>query len=226
MADTPAWTLYAQWQVAAWTLYAQWRKINATILLNPNGGTFAAGVMPIIFAPAGQPYPTLPTPTRAGMTFVGWYLPGPEYITPSSVVPTEDIVLTAAWQYDSSTVVITYETNASDVVAPAAATVTVGGPYGSSKLPTLTRPQCRFDGWYTASYGGTPLRGPYIVIDPNNHTLYAQWTYIGPDGGSSDPSVEPWFVGGFVPQISPAPPVPGVGSLIYDPTTGQLVADI
>ena len=46
----------------------------------------------------GEPFGALPTPTRRGYTFGGWYY-GDELITPDAIIETdEDIRLVARWE--------------------------------------------------------------------------------------------------------------------------------
>lgn len=45
--------------------------------------------------------------------------------------------------------------------------------YGT--LPTSSRTYYDFNGWYTASSGGSNITESSIVTDIENHTLYAQW---------------------------------------------------
>ena len=63
-------------------------------------------------------------------------------------------------------------------------TVYYGSTYGD--LPTLTRSGYTFDGWYTASNGGSLITKDTKVTNAANHTLYARWTRTTccPNGGS------------------------------------------
>lgn len=49
-------------------------------------------------------------------------------------------------------------------------------PYGS--LPTPTRADYRFDGWFTEKDGGTKVEETTIMSSRASHTLYAHWTPI------------------------------------------------
>ena len=53
-------------------------------------------------------------------------------------------------------------------------TVTYDSTYGD--LPTSTRTGYTFNGWYTASSGGTKIESTTQVKTASNHTLYAHWT--------------------------------------------------
>lgn len=49
-----------------------------------------------------------------------------------------------------------------------------GAKYGT--LPTATRDYYKFDGWYTASTGGTKITSTTQLIKNSAHTLYAHWS--------------------------------------------------
>ena len=49
-------------------------------------------------------------------------------------------------------------------------------PYGS--LPTPTRADYRFDGWFTEKDGGTKVEKTTIMSSRAAHTLYAHWTFL------------------------------------------------
>lgn len=58
-------------------------------------------------------------------------------------------------------------------VTTSSKSVTYGEAYGP--LPTPTRSGYTFNGWYTASSGGTRVLSTTKVTQNKNHTLYAQW---------------------------------------------------
>jgi len=60
-------------------------------------------------------------------------------------------------------------------------TVATGADIGT--LPTATRDNYTFDGWFTAASGGTQITATDVLYDDT--TLYAHWTYIGGSGGGS-----------------------------------------
>lgn len=72
--------------------------------------------------------------------------------------------------------------------AASAVTVNVGGTYGN--LPTPKLEQYTFAGWYTARDGGDKVSASTVVLNGENHTLYAHWTRspsytltLDPNGG-------------------------------------------
>ena len=72
---------------------------------------------------------------------------------------------------------ITYNPNGGSV-SPTCVTVTAGCP---ATLPTPARPGYTFNGWYTASSGGTKIGNAGASYTPAaSITLYAQWTLNAP----------------------------------------------
>ena len=72
------------------------------------------------------------------------------------------------------TYTVAYNINYSSGINPESAKYTVGG--NAITLPAPTRDGYTFDGWYTASNGGTKVTSPYTPT--GNITLYAHWTEI------------------------------------------------
>ena len=56
-----------------------------------------------------------------------------------------------------------------------------------SSLPSISRSNYSFDGWYTDKDGGERVTEDTVFY--KNTTVYAHWTYIGGSGGSRKPSV-------------------------------------
>lgn len=79
------------------TLYAHWTISIFAITFNPNGGTVSTSEKSVAY---GSPYGTLPTPTRAGYTFNGWFTAaeGGSEVTASTVLTeSEDQTVYAHW---------------------------------------------------------------------------------------------------------------------------------
>lgn len=72
---------------------------------------------------------------------------------------------------------VTFDANGG-TLASADSTKAVG--YGVEvtygELPTPTRPDYRFDGWFTEKDGGKPVDADTLVMQATDHTLYAHWT--------------------------------------------------
>ena len=73
----------------------------------------------------------------------------------------------------AATVTVTYNANGGSV-SPSSASVSVGGTISS--LPTPTRSGYSFDGWYTASSGGTQITTSTTFS--SDQTIYAHWSAV------------------------------------------------
>jgi len=78
------------------TLHAQWAKAY-TLTFNPNGGTVAKKSKKVGYKLA---YGTLPTPTRSGYTFTGWYTAktGGTNVSTTTKMSKKNVVLYAQWK--------------------------------------------------------------------------------------------------------------------------------
>ena len=162
---------------------------TVTLTFDPNGGS----VSPTSATAAiGQPYGTLPTPTRTGYNFNGWFTSatGGSQVTATSIVPMSDHTLYAQWTVANTTLTLDPQ---GGTVSPTSVTVTPGQPYGT--LPTPTRTSYGFDGWFTAATGGTQVTAA-STVPMGNHTLYAQWTIqtytitFNPAGGTGSTTTQ------------------------------------
>ena len=156
---------------AAQTLYAHWTSGSYTVSFDANGGSVSTTSKSVTY---GGTYGTLPTPTRTGYTFDGWYTAasGGTKITSSTTVNlTANQTLYAHWT--AKTFTVTFNANGGSV-STTSKSVTYGGTYGT--LPTPTRTGYTFDGWYTAASGGTKITSSTTVSITANQTLYAHWT--------------------------------------------------
>lgn len=140
----------------------------------------------------GTTYGTLPTVSKTGYTFSGWYTAstGGTKVTSTSKVPkNSSTILYAHWTAKKYTV--TFNENYGSKKT-STKTVTYESSYGT--LPTPTRTGYNFDGWYTSASGGTQRKATTIVYTSSNHTLYAHWslkTYTisyNANGGSGAPA--------------------------------------
>ena len=111
---------------------------------------------------------TLPTPTKAGYTFAGWYTlaDGGDKIT-SPYIPQQDITLYSQWTANKYT--ITFNAGQGNTSTPTKE-VTYGQNYG--ELPTPTRDGYVFDGWYK---GNTKITENDAVDITENTELTAKW---------------------------------------------------
>ena len=153
------------------TLYARWTAGEYTVTLDAAGGTVTPGSLTAVYAGA---YGALPVPTREGYVFGGWYTAaegGDPVTAQTTVTATANHTLYARWTAAEYTV--TLDAGAGSV-SPGALGVSYGASYGV--LPVPTRKNFVFDGWYTASVGGSLVTAQTTVTTASNHTLYAHWS--------------------------------------------------
>ena len=158
--------------------FTKWKATNGT--LYSAGGSYTTDAATTMTAQwsSSNSYTTitLPTPTRTGYTFNGWYTAasgGSEAgKAGASHKPTADATLYAHWTIITHTVTLDPQGGS---VSPASLTKT----YGTAlTLPTPTRTGCTFLGWNTAAAGtgthyGTGSGG--YTYDAGDRKLYAQW---------------------------------------------------
>ena len=150
---------------------AQWAK-KYTVTFDANGGTVTPDTMTLTH---GDVYGKLPTPTRDGYTFAGWFTDpnGGAKVEQGDVV-TASHTLYAHWT--ANTYTVKFDAN-KGTVTPAEKTVTYDSTYGNSEeLPTPTREGYAFVGWFTEQNGGAKVMADTKVTTTAEHTLYAHWT--------------------------------------------------
>ena len=126
------------------TLWARWQVNQVTVSFNANGGTVSPTSRAIT---SGTSLGSLmPTPTRTGHTFVGWFTTsaatGGTQIS-SNVILNNDITLWARWQVNQVT--ITFDPNGG-TVNTASRTIPSGTAIGV--LPEPSRDGFDFVGWF------------------------------------------------------------------------------
>jgi len=146
------------------TFFARWTPIVRTVQFNPNGGE--GGVLRRSVT-INNPIGILPTPTRQGHTFAGWFTEAARstnQINESSII-TADVTFFARWR-------ITVQFN------PMGGTVTPNFIQmicrdERAAFPTPTRPNFRFEGWFR-----TPTerwqQNPSTLAEST--ILFARWT--------------------------------------------------
>ncbi|MBQ7098026.1 MAG: InlB B-repeat-containing protein [Clostridia bacterium] len=163
---------------SAATLYAQWTANTYKVTFNANGGTTPTASKNVTY---NSTYGSLPTPTRSGYTFKGWYTAtsGGTQITSSTKVSiTSAQTLYAQWTVNKYTVTLNNQS------ATTAGTASVSATYGSA-MPSITVPKktgYTFGGYYTGTNGsGTQYytasgASARSWDKPSATTLYAKWT--------------------------------------------------
>ncbi len=153
------------------TLYAHWKANTVTVAFNNNGGY---GNVPSQTYTVGSTYGSLPAGSTppAGYTFAGWFTAktGGTQITTGTTVSASYTTLYA--HYSPKGYTVTFNSNGGSSVSNK--TVTFDSTYGT--LPTPTRANYNFQGWFTAASGGTQVTASTKVTTSANHTLYAHWS--------------------------------------------------
>lgn len=185
------------------TLYAKWDAGTYTVIFEYNGATSGNSDEDDTYTTGGTAI-TLPTPSRTGYTFGGWY--SDSGLTTSvgaggaSFTPTLSRTIYAKWT--AITRSVTYDdTNASAGSVPVDGasyiigdTVVVKANSGSLRRTGFT-----FDGWTVAADGsGTVLNaGSIVTVATSDITLYPKWSPItysisyNLNGGTGDVSGAP-----------------------------------
>ncbi len=155
------------------TLYAHWTANTYTVTFDEQGGS--APSPPTKSVTYDGTYGTLATTSLTGFTFEGWFTAatgGTEVTVGTTVTTAGNHRLYAQWT--ANTYTVTFDAQGGSTPSPATMVVTYGAAYGT--LATTSRTGHVFDGWYTASTGGTPVTDSTLVTEASDHTLYAQWT--------------------------------------------------
>ena len=184
---------------------AGWKVNTYTVTFDANDGIGSQTTGTVTY---GNSYGTLPTPSRTGYTFTGWFTAqngGSKVLSTDSVSITADQTLYAHWT--ANTYTVTFFAN-DDTSTQTTGTVTYGNSYGT--LPTLSRTGYTFTGWFTAQNGGSKVLGTDSVSITADQTLYAHWTVntytltlIANDGTGSQTSATLTYSGTY--SILPTP---------------------
>ena len=180
------------------TYYAHWtatpRSYTATFNGNGGGTPSPSTITKTYDSELG----TLPTCSRTGYTFLGWYTASSGGTKISSTTKiTGTVTYYAQWSINSYT--LTYNVNGGNAVSPASKSVQYGSAYGTLPTPTKSSDAeytYAFAGWFTAASGGTQVTAN-TTMGAGNTTIYAHWTatrrsytatFNGNGGGTPSPS--------------------------------------
>jgi len=162
------------------------KPVTLTVTFNPNAGVVSPTSKSVT---TGKTYGTLPTPTRTGYTFDGWFtgLTDGTEVTAATIVTEPSSHTLYAW-WTEKTLTVTFNDGTS--------TQTSTQTYGSDYVlpPDPTRVGYTFAGWWTAASGGTQITASTAVSIIANQTLYARWTAntytvtFDPQGGTVSPT--------------------------------------
>ena len=141
-----------------------------TVTFDGNGGNVSENSRTIHY---NDSFGLLPTVSRTGYTFEGWYtsINGGDKINSTSKYNTKsNQTLYAHWTPNIYT--ISFDSCGGNNLGTI--TVTYNSLYGI--LPVPKRNHYLFEGWFTQESGGSPITATTTVFITNNQTLYAHWT--------------------------------------------------
>ena len=151
------------------TLYAHWTVNTYTLTFDTNGGSTTETTRKVQY---GNPYGTMPTATRKGYTFDGWFTAktGGSQVSANTIMGAGNTTVYAHWI--ANTYTAAFDANGGSSVASQKV------KYDSRIIQPAdpTRTGYTFSGWYTARNGGTKYDFNQTVT--GNITLYAHWEVI------------------------------------------------
>ncbi|MGI6197344.1 MAG: InlB B-repeat-containing protein [Eubacteriales bacterium] len=182
------------------TLYAHWSRNAYVITFNANGGNVSISSSKVTY---GEPYGTLPTPTRDYYTFTGWYTAanGGDPVKADTTMKTaNNVVLYAHWQQNP----VSGWVRASELPSGAEVTSrkysytkTYYTTSGSSSLSGWTHYNTTsawsdygaWSAWQDAYIGGSDSRdvATQEVLSVAGHTEYRYGAYVRADNGGHRP---------------------------------------
>ena len=149
------------------------------VTLDPNGSG-AKCSRTVLLVKKGSTYGSLPTPTRSGYNFNGWYTAktkGNKVTSKTKVTTDKAHTLYAQWtEVEKKTYTVTFDGNGEEdevTLSSSEMTVTEGGKYGD--MPSAKREKYSFKGWYTDPSGGSQITAGSKFTANENQTLYAHW---------------------------------------------------
>ena len=151
--------------------YAHWSLATYTVTLDAVGGDVDPKSIKVTYT---KLFGTLPTPTRTGYTFGGWFTEkngnGTQVLESTTVEITANVSIYAYWI--GNKYVVSFDSNGSSDVFDDYEVV-FGSPYSSLPMPEI--PGYAFVGWYTEKEGGQLVNVSTNVFIPSDHVLYAHW---------------------------------------------------
>ena len=154
-----------------WSAEKQLDKI--TVSFNANGGTLTEVSKDVVYA--GK-YGTLPTPTREGYQFDGWYtrsVDGTLVKDTTKVTKNYNHTLYAHWTSIGYTFVLSFDSNGGTGTMTTQSYTE--GKAQAIKANTFTKAGYTFAGWATSANGGVVYADKASIILTENTTLYAIW---------------------------------------------------
>jgi len=185
------------------TIKANWTVNKYTVTLNANGGYFGSSSVTTKTTTvtynstygAGT-LGSLPTPTRSGYAFQGWYTTsatsgGTKIENSTTVIITANKTYYARWK-ELGDIKVTLDAKGGSV-SPSSIYVFSGGTYEG--LPTPTKSKSFFSGWFTTSTpkGASFVQSTSTVKSNVSHTLYAYFVSCANKNSDMQFNSDLWF---------------------------------
>ncbi|MCR0248129.1 MAG: InlB B-repeat-containing protein [Clostridium sp.] len=188
------------------TYYAHWTVNQYTAKFDGNGGSNGADITADFDSKLG----TLPTSSRTGYTFDGWFTTADETgtkITEETTMPVDGATYYAHWTINQYTA--KFDGNGGSD----GTNIKVDYDAKLGTLPTSTRTGYTFDGWYTAKTGGMKIDED-TKMPLNGATYYAHWTinqYTATFKSSDDPTDDKTITKDYDAELGELPVVTKTG---------------
>lgn len=165
------------------TLYAQWTIKTYTVSYNANGGSGAPSSQTKTHGTDLTLSSTKPTKSSASTTYTVTYNANSGNVSPANATATKTTTYTfSTWNTKSDGTGNSYSSGGKYTANSSAtlyARYTSSTSTTSVTLPTPTRTGYTFNGWYTATSGGTKIGNGGASYTPTaNIIIYAQWTIV------------------------------------------------
>ena len=152
------------------SLFAIWEAKQFTVYFDAGAGIENPSPITVTY---DSPYGTLPSVSKTGYSFAGWYYPntgGSRINATDEVKITSDSTFYARWIANTYTVF--FNTGTPELTADSIR-VTYDSTYGA--LPDISRTGYDFEGWFTEAEGGREVKSTDSVKITTSITLYAHW---------------------------------------------------
>ncbi|MGN1423113.1 MAG: InlB B-repeat-containing protein, partial [Oscillospiraceae bacterium] len=153
------------------TLYAKWCPKQYTLTFDSTGGTSADPIDVSFGTAIGE----MPTPTKSGYQFAGWYTRengSGDLYTPDNIMPKSDIKLYAAWIQNGKSLVVDFDLNGGKGTVEKCL---VGYNETIDSFPSVNRTGYTFVEWNSKPDGTGAHITKKTKIIYNNLKVYAVW---------------------------------------------------
>ena len=175
---------YMQSTTDDFTVYAHWevKKFTISFALNDSAGSHRASMSgsSTRYYPAAGPIGALPEPTRDQYTFDGWYTAATGGTKITSTYNRDSLVTLPVYaHWTPYTFTLKFNPNGGSV---STTTKQCSVDTAIGQLPTPSRDYYTFNGWYTATSGGSKIESTATYSTNSSVAIYAQWT-LKPEKG-------------------------------------------